>query len=486
MNHEEQAGKNFAWGAFSQLITRIFGLAFFVFLSYVLLEKGMGQYNFISSFVVFWFIISDFGAGSYLYREWSKGNTPIEKIEYDFNLIFSTKFFIALAIFIPFLIINWFINNDIFLALVFYYIAVFLSLVTNQADSYLGSANNFKLTAIRQMIEKAVIIVLGGLLLCFVPKVEMVFVAMGLAQFVSIIYYFSGRFPFKLRFIFNWNRIKELFIKGLPFVFFTLVVSLYARIDIVMLKFMQGYDVVGWYGTAYKIFDVANIFPAILFLPAIFPVLSRIFTSGNSDELRNFFNKSIRILFSFSLVVSLFFVFFAPLIIGRFFPDSFSPSVLAVRILILTLVISSFSILFNNLLIIQNKEKITLKLIIISCAVNIALNLILIPKYSLYGAAWATVIAEIVYLFLLQRAASWEKDVQLIKIIGFVILFNIFTLVLIKHFDLTNNLFVGISNLTVNIVMIWLLGLLKKSDLQMFYLPFKNKFKSIFLSQNEV
>ena len=122
MNNEEYVGKNFSWGAFSQLITRLFGLVFFIFMSYVLLEKGMGQYNFISSFVVFWFIISDFGAGSYLYREWSKGDTSIENISYDFNLIFSTKFFIALLIFVPFVITNWFVNRDIFLPLILYYI----------------------------------------------------------------------------------------------------------------------------------------------------------------------------------------------------------------------------------------------------------------------------------------------------------------------------------------------------------------------------
>ncbi|KKQ40678.1 MAG: Membrane protein involved in the export of O-antigen and teichoic acid [Candidatus Magasanikbacteria bacterium GW2011_GWA2_37_8] len=486
MSHEEQVGKNFAWGAFSQLITRLFGLVFFVFMSHVLLERGMGQYNFISSFVVFWFIISDFGAGSYLYREWSKGDTPIDKIEYDFNLIFSIKFFIAFLVFIPFLIINWFINNDIFFALVLYYIAIFLSLTINQADTYLYSVNNFKLSAIRQMIEKGVIMFVGGILLLFFKKVEMVFLAMILAQIISIFYYFSGRFPFKLHFIINWLRVKELFIKGLPFVLFTLVVSLYSRIDMVMLKFMQGYDMVGWYGTAYKIYDVANIFPVILFIPAMFPVLSRVFNSESTENLRIFFNKLIRILFSSSLILSLFFIFFAPIIVSRFFPPSFLPSVLAMRILILTLVISSLSILFSNLLIIQNKEKTTLKLVIISCVVNVVLNLILIPKYSLYGAAWATVIAEMFYLFLLQRAAVWEKDFVLIKKIGFLVLFNIIILFLIKYFSLTNNIFVGVSNLFVNITFIWFLGLLNKSDLQMFYLPIKNKFQNMFFNQSEI
>lgn len=486
MEHELQAGKNFAWGALSQFIIRIFGLVFFLFMSHVLLEKGMGQYNFISSFVVFWFIISDFGASSYLHREWSKGKTSIEEISYDFNLIFFAKSIIALLIFIPFLIVNWFVNNDIFLALVLYYIAIFLSLIINQADFYLSSANNFKLGAIRQVIEKSIIFFIGGALLLFFPKVEMVFFAMIVAQIISIFYYFRGRFPFKLRCIINWARTKELFIMGLPFVFFTLVVSLYSRIDMVMLKFMAGYDVVGWYGTAYKIYDVSAIFPAVLFIPALFPILSRIYSSGNAEDLRIFFNKSIRILFSFSLILSLFFIFSAPLIVSTFFPPSFLPSVLAMRILILTLVIASLSFLFNNLLIIQNKEKLALKLVVISCIINILLNVILIPRFSLYGAAWATVIAEIIYLFSLQHFSVWEKDMRLIRRIVFLIFLNISILFLLKYLELTNNLFLGVANMMINVLLVWFLGVINKSDLQLFYLPIKNKIQLMFFNQSNI
>ena len=81
--------------------------------------------------------------------------------------------------------------------------------------------------------------------------------------------------------------MKELIIKGLPFMFFTIFISLYSRVDMIMLKFMKGFEAVGLYGTAYKIYDIAIIFPAILFMPSIFPILSRIFYSEDKDK----FNK---------------------------------------------------------------------------------------------------------------------------------------------------------------------------------------------------
>lgn len=486
MNHEEQVGKNFAWGAISQVVTRVFGLAFFIFMSFVLHEKGMGQYNFISSFVVFWFILSDFGVTSYLFREWSKGSMSEEKIKKDFSLVLTLKLIIASFIFIPFLVVNWIFNQDIFLALILYFITFFISLVINQADHYFSSQNNFKFGAIRQFIEKITIIIIGALLLLIFPRVESVFVAMIIAQLISIYYYFSGRFPFGIKVTFDWVRIKELIIKGLPFVFFTLFVSLYSRVDMVMLKFMEGFEAVGLYGTAYKIFDVANIFPAVLFLPAVFPVLSRIVDSRDHEKFLEFINRLIRILFSFSIVISLFFVIYAPFIINWFFPDSFTPSVLAMRILILVLVISSLSLLFNNILIIQNKEKVVLKIVAFSCLVNVILNFILITKYSFYGAAWATVFAEVVNLLLLQYYAVWNKNYRMIgKMLGLTFLIAI-CLSVFKYIGLTNNVLVGSIFLLVTVLSILFLKLLSREDMEMFYLPIKNKFNSIFFNQNEI
>ncbi len=484
MNHEEQMSKNFAWSTISQIATRVLGLAFFVYMSYMLKEKGIGQYNFISSFVVFWFIISDFGAGGFLYREWSRGDVEQKSIEKDFNLVFTMRLIVASFIFIPFFITNWFLNKEIIISLVLYYLAVFLSLTINLADSYLNSVNNFKLVSIRSFIEKMGVILIGAILLLFFHNVEMVFFAIVVSQFISIYYYFSKRFPFKPRIVFDYSRIKKLIVNGLPFVFITLFVSLYSRIDIVMLKFMKDFETVGWYGTAYKFYDVANIFPAILFLPSVFPVLSKINRFESKEKLKDFFNRLLRILFCFGLLTSIFLIFTAPFLVNTFFPASFYPSILAIRILILTLIIGSFSLLFYNLLIIQNREKISLKIIIISCIINIILNIILIPKYSLYGAAWATLIAELVNLFLLQYYVSWEKDSFLIRKISALFIFNVCLMFVVKSFGYMNNLLIGAAYFFFNVFLIYFLKLLNKQDFQIFILPIKNKIQNIFINQN--
>ena len=483
MDHELQAGKNIAWGAVSQIFLRIFGLAFFVYMTYRLQETGMGQYGFVTSFVLFWFIVSDFGAGGYLYREWSRGDKSIPEVEKDFNVVFTMRFFISLIVFIPFLIINYYINREVLLPLALFFAVTFFSIFTSLVDNYLTAINYFKYTTVRTIIEKSTIVAVGGVLLWMWPRLEMVFIAMLVAQFVSLAYYSFSVLPFRFRLVFNPARTKELILKGLPFLLLAFFTTIYSRIDMVMLKYMSSFDAVGWYSAAYKFLDLASLLAVGLYLPAVFPILSALYKEEIKVKFVDFFYKSLRIIFSLGLLVTIGTIFCSPLFISLFFPASFGPSVLALRILIIVLIFGTFSMLFNNLLFIQNKEKIGLYIIIFSACLNIGLNFLLIPKYSLYGAAWATVLAEAVNLFLLQYFAKWEKDRKIIFKIIIVVFVNVLILLALKFVGQLNNLLIGTSVILLNIFILYKIKLLTIDDIAMFWNPVKNKFNNIFKSE---
>jgi O-antigen/teichoic acid export membrane protein len=482
MDHELQAGKNIAWGAISQIVLRLFGLVFFVYMTYRLQETGMGQYGFVTSFVVFWFIISDFGAGSYLYREWAAGDKKIDEIEKDFNIVFTMRFFISLVVFIPFLIINYYSNQGILLPLILFFIVSFFSSFTSLVDNYLTAISYFKYTTVRVIIEKLTIVVIGGILLFFWPRLEMVFVAMLAAQFVSLVYYYFSVLPFKFKLVFNLERTKVLALKGLPFLLLVLFSSIYYRVDMVMLRYIGNFDAVGWYGTAYKFVDFASMLAAGLYLSSVFPILSKLYKE-EKDKFIDFFYKSFRIVFSLGLLGTIAIIFYSPVLIFWFFPDTFGPSVLALRILILVLVLGALSLLFNCLLFIQNKERTSLYIIIFSACLNIGLNFFLIPKYSLYGAAWATVIAEAINLFLLQHFAKWEKDRKIIIKIIVVVLANAAIMLSLKFIGQLNNLFIGTAVVLLNILALYKIKLWTMDDIAMFWNPIRNKFNTIFKSE---
>ena len=479
MDHNEQAGKNFAWLSIAQLGTRIFGAAFFIFLSYKLREAGVGEYSFVAAFVPFWFLVVDFGGGGYLFREWTHGKKTRPEIENDFHQLFTLRLLLVSCVAVPFLIVNYYINRQVYGSLILFYISMFLAMFTNLLDLYFQSQNLYRFLATRQVIEKVAAVVFGVLLLLVRPSVDMVFVAILISQVVSIAYYYLTASPFGIKLVLNKDYAKELFFKGLPFLFIGVFSSLYAKIDVTMLRYMTDFESVGYYGAAYKFLDFSFLF-ASLFVASVYPLLSPLWhDSQKAREFKDFFQKCFRIIFSAGLLVALVLMLAAPLLIKYFFPPTFGPAVLALRILAISQVLAFVSLLLSTLLIIEGREKIGLLVVIFGAVFNIILNFILIPRFGLYGSAWATVIAEAGNLYLLQRYTTWRKPASLMVKVGLLTVCNTAIFFVLKLSGLTNNLYADALVLLTNILILFTVRLLEKQDILLFLNPFIAKFKSL-------
>jgi O-antigen/teichoic acid export membrane protein len=477
MDHNLQAGKNFIWLTIGQVLTSILGLVFFIFLSHTLGSKGLGQYSFITSFVALWFLLVDLGVGQYLYREWVKKTNTIKKIKRDYHVLFTTRIIVFVIIFLPFFFSSFLYNREILRSLIIYFFANFLSVTLNVIDLYLKSKNLFKFTAFRQILEKVIMTMLGIFILFFYPNIEILFWLYLVTQIASFVYYYFTVWPFIPKFVFDMDRSLELLRKGIPFMLMVVISSIYYRIDMIMLRYLKEFQVVGWYSTAYKFIDTSLILP-YLFLSSIFPIIANLFyTRGRKRAFHSFFFQSLRIFFSFCFLLSFCLFIYAPLLIAWLFPPEFFPSVLALRILAFTIGFSSLSMFFNNVLIIQNKEKLGLGIILFSAILNIVLNLFLIPRFSLYGSAWATAVSEVIYVFLLQHFTAWERDRALIAKMGLIILINLFGVFLLKTNGCLNNYFISTTMLGGNIGLLIWLKLLQYEDIKLFINPLILKIK---------
>jgi len=95
-------------------------------------------------------------------------------------------------------------------------------------------------------------------------------------------------------------------------------------------------------------------------------------------------------------------------IINLLYGSEFSPAILAFQILVLMAGLNFLYIPFYLALIAANLQKKIFIISLIAALVNIVLNLILIPKYSLYGAAVSTLIT---YIILLVLAVYYSKSI---------------------------------------------------------------------------
>jgi len=191
---------------------------------------------------------------------------------------------------------------------------------------------------------------------------------------------------------------KSIIIQSLPFALTGLFSLINFKIDQVILSFMTTDAIVGWYSAAYKIIDMLAILPSIL-LTALYPVLSRYYQESKV-LLKKSFHLALRavIILCIPIVIGVFLL--ADKIIIILYGQDYLNSIGVLKILIF---ISLISFVNTPLFVTLNaigKQKITMINTAFTALVNIVMNIILIPLWSLKGAALATIIAEITFFAL--------------------------------------------------------------------------------------
>jgi len=184
--------------------------------------------------------------------------------------------------------------------------------------------------------------------------------------------------------------------------------GIYSQIDSVMMGHLGQITQTGWYNAAYKIVGV-TVIPAALIATSFYPVLSKFFKESREKLQRtwNYFTESM-IFLAIPIVIGG--IALAPRIIDWIYDPSYFPSgketILAFQILIVMAGIAFLQSPFGQMLIVSNQQKKLFWITLSGAVINVILNLILIPKYSLYGAAATTVFTIILTFFLLFKFTS--------------------------------------------------------------------------------
>ncbi|TET09982.1 MAG: flippase [Candidatus Atribacteria bacterium] len=196
----------------------------------------------------------------------------------------------------------------------------------------------------------------------------------------------------------DWGFWKSTIKEALPFGLAITFVMIFYWIDSVMLSLMKGNTVVGWYNAAYRMVLFLLFIPNS-FIAAIYPVMSK-FYKTSQDSLRLSLEKSFKYLTIIGIPIGVGTTLLAKRIILLIFRTEYMNSIFPLQILVWSSVFIFMSQPIGNLFNSLNMQSIVTKITGINVGVNVILNLILIPKYSLIGASIATVITELVSLIL--------------------------------------------------------------------------------------
>ena len=355
-------------------------------------QEGFGQYSTVLAIFAFFSALADLGLGSVTAREISREGADEKNI---LDKVFSLRLSSSLAVFLlsPLLLIFFNYSHDLKISIVIIAGAV----VFSTASLLLNGVFQKRLAMDRvAWVEFAGKLFQVGLIVLIVRN-NLGFLAITTALSMSLAFNAIGVFSLSRRYVkfyphFDFAYWKSFLHESLPMGATAIITFMYFKLDTIILSVLQPSAHVGIYNVAYKIIENLIFFPAML-AGLILPILSR-FIFTNHKQFKDIADKTFIV---FLLII-------VPIMIGTFFlaPDiiyiisggGFPESVLVLRILIFALGFIFFGHFFTTLLVVGNAQKKLMKALLIAAVFNIALNMLLITRYSYIGAALSSVVTE--------------------------------------------------------------------------------------------
>jgi O-antigen/teichoic acid export membrane protein len=179
--------------------------------------------------------------------------------------------------------------------------------------------------------------------------------------------------------------------QSLPIALSLVLVTINLNVDQLLLGLLRSPAEVGLYGAAYRILLAATI-PAQIVVIAFLPTLSNSFGDRHSMSAQG--HTLARVLFGLGLPIGVAGILLAPDLIA-IFGSQYAAASTAFAILMVQGGLYYVNQLYGQALIAWNEQRRLLAALGAGAIVNVILNLLLIPRYGIEGAAIATVLAEI-------------------------------------------------------------------------------------------
>lgn len=207
---------------------------------------------------------------------------------------------------------------------------------------------------------------------------------------------------------FEWKIMLEMLNYSLPLMLASISGVFFAVIDRYSLNYMDGLEKVGVYNLGYKIASTLKVVIITSVQLALSPILMK---RINDPDNKHFYSR-VMTYFGYGLMFC---------VVGL---SLFSLEVIKVasRDIIYwesanIVAILAFSFFFSMLkdsafigLQVVKKTRISGSLIAISSVINLGLNILLIPRYSIYGAAVGTLVSQIIFFAMIYAASQkWYR-----------------------------------------------------------------------------
>lgn len=270
--------------------------------------------------------------------------------------------------------------------------------------AYFQGIERMEFPSIGMVTEKVFVALFAVIALLFgADSIEVAIVmTFGALLNLVVLVWYSRRFV-EPSYRFN-TKVFNLLQSGMPYFLFSLFSVIYYRVDAVMLSYLTTETVTGWYGGAYRFFDMVMMLPMI-YKSVVFPVFSKLW-DDEEGVLQKTISKSLKLIIIFGVPVSFMIFLFAEDLIHFFMGvEEYGPSVIVLQIFSISIPFIFVDIILGSAILgAANRQRGWAIVGFLAIFLNVGVNYLLIPyTQSLYanggiGAAIATFITELFML----------------------------------------------------------------------------------------
>jgi len=358
-----------------------------------------GVYGTLLSIAYLFQIINDFGIQNFNSREISQHRQMIGKyfpniliLKTGLAIIFIATVFVFgywagygaywhLLLFLAF--------NQILVSLIFYFRSNIAGLGHYRTDSLLSA------------LDKLLMIIFCSILLWGISSqenftIDLFVYAQTAALLITAILtlvVLGRKLPNKLTFNFNPKVAWVLLKKSFPFALVILLMTIYTRIDVLMIDKMlpNGSYHVGVYIAGYRLLDASNMI-GFLFASLLLPMLSRMLKIG--EPVNELVQTGFKMIFAGSVSLAVAVFFFKYEIVELLYVEATPYFGDVLGWLMFSFIAVAGTYVYGSLMLANGNLTQLNRIFLFSIVFNIALNLVLIPKYNATGAAISTILTQ--------------------------------------------------------------------------------------------
>jgi len=269
--------------------------------------------------------------------------------------------------------------------------------------SNISGLQYFRTDSLLSVLDRSLMIIFTGLLLWgnFFEepfKIEWFVYAQSLSYIITlitvsaIVHYRSGSFIHRI----NIKRSLEILRMSYPFAVLILLMSLFNRIDSVMLERLleNGKEEAGIYAQSFRIYDAASQF-SLLFAALLLPMFSRMIKLG--EDVNELVRTALPLLMVAGISLAISCNFYRTDILDLMYVSPVAHSYTIFGILMVGFLFVSTSYIYGTLLTANNNLRHLNIVAGITVVLNVSLNLILIPRYQAVGAAISSLTSQAFY-----------------------------------------------------------------------------------------